>query len=117
MRTGIGAPHSFAGYYFATSLLNKYAGYHFKQVLLNDVVIWEDDVAGDEEWQQVKIPISLEGGKNRIMLRVYEKQVVGGFRVNVWWDDVKIEPFSELLREGGTEFNICDPSGGEMMRC
>jgi len=59
----------------------KSAGYHFKQVLLNDIVIWEDDAAGDEGWQQVKIPISLEGGKNRIMLRVYEKQV-GGFRVN-----------------------------------
>jgi uncharacterized membrane protein len=90
------------------------AGYHFKQVVLNDVVIWEDDVAGDEEWQQVKIPISLESGKNRIMLRVYEKQGVGGFPVNVWWDDVQIEPFTELFREGGTEFYIRDTSGGEI---
>jgi len=50
-------------------------------------------VAGDEELQQVKIPISLESGKNRIMLHVYEKQGVGYFPVNVWWDDVEIEPF------------------------
>lgn len=92
---------------------NKSAGFHFKQVVLNDVVIWEDDVAGDEEWQQVKIPISLESGKNRIMLRVYEKRGVSGFLVNVWWDDVEIEPFSELLRAVGMEFNIRDTSGGE----
>jgi uncharacterized membrane protein len=77
--------------------LNKDTGYHFKQVLLNDVVIWEDDVAGDEGWQQVKIPISLEGGKNRIMLRVYEKQGVGWFSANVWWDDVRIESISTLI--------------------
>jgi uncharacterized membrane protein len=80
--------------------LNKSAGYHFKQVLLNDVVIWEDDVAGDEGWQQVKIPITLESGKNRIMLRVYEKRV-GDFLVDVWWDDVEIEPLMEKLPKGG----------------
>jgi len=75
---------------------NKSAGCHFKQVLLNDAVIWEDDVAGDEGWQQVKIPITLESGKNRIILRVYEKRDVGNFPVNVWWDDVEIKSISTL---------------------
>lgn len=79
-----------------TYTANKLAGYHFKQVLLNDVVIWEDDVAGDEGWQHIKIPISLEGGENRIMFRVYDKKGVGHFPVSVWWDDVEIEPFTEL---------------------
>jgi hypothetical protein len=80
---------------------NKSAGYHFKQVVLNDVVIWEDDVAGDEGWQRVKIPISLESGTNRVMLRVYEKQGVGSFSVNAWWDDVEIEPLMEKLSKPG----------------
>ena len=84
---------------------NKSAGRHFKQVLLNDVVIWEDDIAGDEEWQQVKIPITLEGGKNRIMLRVYEKRGVSDFLVDVWWDDVQIEPISTLIGINSTVQN------------
>jgi uncharacterized membrane protein len=76
---------------------SKSNGYHFKQVLLNDVVLWEDDVAGDEGWQHVQIPITLDSGVNRITLRVYEKQAVGGFSVHVWWDDVRIEPMTTLI--------------------
>ena len=76
---------------------NKDPGYHFKQVLLNDVVLWEDDVAGDEGWQHVQIPITFDSGDNRITLRVYEKQAVGGFSVHVWWDDVRIEPMTTLI--------------------
>jgi uncharacterized membrane protein len=76
---------------------NKNAGYHFKQVLLNDVVLWEDDVAGDEGWHHVQIPITLGSGVNRITLRVYEKQGVGAFSVHVWWDDVRLEPITTLI--------------------
>lgn len=70
---------------------NKDQGYHFKQALLNDAVIWEDDIAGDEGWQEIKIPVSLNEGWNRLAFRLYEKQGVGGFSANVWVDDVRIE--------------------------
>lgn len=72
--------------------LNKSEGYYFKQALLNDVVIWEDDVAGDEGWEEVKIPVTLNKGENTLTFRVYEKQNVGWFPVKAWFDDVKIEP-------------------------
>ena len=70
---------------------NKSRGYHFKQALLNDVIIWEDDVAGDEGWEEVNIPVTLNKGENTLAFRVYEKQSVGWFPVKVWFDDVKIK--------------------------
>lgn len=76
---------------------NRNAGYHFKQVILNDVVIWEDDVVGDEGWQEVKIPITLESGTNRIMLRMYDKRGADDFFVTVAFDDVRIEPVPSLI--------------------
>ena len=71
---------------------NKSRGYHFKQSLLNDVVIWEDDVAGDEGWEEVKIPVTLNKGENTLAFRMYAKQSVGWFSVKAWFDDVKIKP-------------------------
>ena len=90
---------------------NRSEGYLFKQVLLNDLVIWEDDVAGDEGWQRVKVPITLDNGTNRLMLRVYAKQDSSGFPLTVWWDDVRIEPFSEIAKEIATNFYILDANG------
>ncbi len=91
---------------------NKSRGYHFKQVLLDDVVIWEDDVAGDEDWREVKIPVTLNRGSNRLAFRVYDKQSVGWFPVKVWYDDVRIEPLSEVALKKATPFYILDANGG-----
>ena len=90
---------------------NRSGGYLFKQVLVNELVIWEDDVAGDEGWQGVKIPVTLDKGTNRLMLRVYAKQDSSGFPLTVWWDDVRIEPFEEITKEIATSFYILDVNG------
>jgi uncharacterized membrane protein len=92
---------------------NGSEGYLFKQVLLNDLVIWEDDVAEDEGWQGVEIPITLDNGTNRLMLRVYAKQDSSGFPLTVWWDDVRIEPFEEITKGIATSFYILDATGTE----
>ncbi len=92
---------------------NRSEGNLFKQVLLNDLVVWEDDVAGDEGWQRVEIPITLDSGTNRLMLRVYAKQDSSGFPLTVRWDDVRIEPFSEVTKEIATRFYILDANGTE----
>ena len=73
-------------------VLKESRGYHFKQALLNDVVIWEEDIAGDEGWEEVRIPVTLNRGENTLAFRVYEKQSVGWFPVKVWLDDIKIVP-------------------------
>jgi len=92
---------------------NKSEGYLFKQVLLNDLVLWEDDVAEDEGGQSVTIPITLDNGTNRVMLRVYAKQDSSAFPLTVWWDDVRIEPFEEITKEVATSFYVLDAKGTE----
>ncbi|MBK5191273.1 MAG: DUF1616 domain-containing protein, partial [Methanosarcinales archaeon] len=92
---------------------NRSEGYLFKQVLLNDLVLWEDDVAEDEGWQSVTIPITLDNGTNRLLLRVYAKQDSSAFPLTVWWDDVRIEPFEEITKEVATSFYVLDAKGTE----
>jgi len=90
---------------------NRSEGYLFKQVLLNGLVVWEDDVAEDEGWQEVKIPITLDNGINRLMLRAYAKRDSRKFPLTIWWDDVRIEPFEEITKEIATNFHILDANG------
>ncbi|MCK4733863.1 MAG: DUF1616 domain-containing protein, partial [Methanophagales archaeon] len=92
---------------------NRSEGCMYKQVLLNELVVWEDDVAGDEDWQEVRIPITLDNGTNRLMLRVYAKQDSSVFPVTVCWDDVRIEPFEEITKEIATSFYLLDANGTE----
>jgi uncharacterized membrane protein len=92
---------------------NSSEGILFKQVLLNDLVVWEDDVEGDEGWEEVKVPITLDNGTNRVMLRVYAKQDSSDFPLTAWWDDVRIEPFEEITKEVATSFSILDANGTE----
>lgn len=83
----------------------KNKGYHFKQVVLNEEVVWEKDVAGDDGWQRIKIPIFLPNKTNRLTLRVYEKKGVSSFGIKVWWDNVLMENFT------GLEINITNITG------
>ena len=92
---------------------NRSAGSLFKQVLLNDLVVWEDDVAGDEGWEEVNVPLTLDRGTNRLTLRVYAKQGSRAFPLTVWWDDVRIERFEEITKEIATTFSIRDANGTE----
>ena len=75
------------------SIKSNRPGYHKKQVLLNDRVVWEDDIAGDEGWQHVEVPVMLSRN-NRLEMRVQELQG-GSDEVLVWWDDIVFSPFSD----------------------
>ncbi len=92
---------------------NGSAGYLYKQVLVNGFVVWEDDVAGDEGWQEVKMPVTLDNGTNRLTLRVYAKQSSTAFPLTVWWDDIHIEPLEELTKHVTTSFYVRDRYGGD----
>ena len=84
-----------------------------KQVLLNDVVIWEDDIAGDERWQHVKVPVTLRSATNQLTLRVYCERASSNSPIQVWWDDVQIEPITMVAERIPTAFYILDPQGTE----
>jgi hypothetical protein len=61
------------------------AGYHFKQLLVDDVVAWEQDVAGGTPgWQPVEVEIGPHvAGKTsvRLAFRLIDKRGVGNFGV------------------------------------
>ncbi|HDS45793.1 MAG TPA: DUF1616 domain-containing protein [Methanomicrobia archaeon] len=88
-------------------------GYLSMQAVVNDLVVWEDDVAGDDGWQDVRIPVMLDNGTNRVTLRVYAKQDATSFPLTVWWDSVRLEPLAVLLNEPETSFAIFDMNGTE----
>ena len=84
-----------------------------KQVLLNDVVVWQDDVAGDERWQHLTLPVPLRYGTNTLTIRLYSTSSNCNFPVSVWWDDVKIEQITALAEGQPTSFAILDAQGTE----
>ncbi|MEM2925758.1 MAG: DUF1616 domain-containing protein, partial [Methanocellales archaeon] len=82
---------------------DRQQGIYYKQVLLNDELIWEDDLAGDENWVCLRIPIVLRES-NDLTLRVYDKKGFSnqtleysskGFKV--WWDDVELLDLSRAV--------------------
>ena len=91
---------------------NRSEGCLYKQIVVNDMVVWEDDVAGDEGWQEVEIPLTLDNGTNRLTLRVYAKSDSKNMPVTVWWDDVQIEQFETILKQTATSFYVLDADGG-----
>lgn len=93
---------------------DRQEGIYFKQVLVNDKLVWEDDLAGDEGWVYIRIPVILKEGGNSLTLRVYDKK---GFERNqtpeysgngfkVWWDDVRFIDLSQAVeREEAVIYN------------
>lgn len=67
-----------------------------KQVLFNDEVLWEDDIAGKEGWEHLRIPVHFSG-MNRLTLRVLAEQDVERSEIEVYWDEVKIKSITGVL--------------------
>jgi uncharacterized membrane protein len=86
----------------------------FKQVLLNGVVVWEDDVGGNEGWEEHVIPVTLENGTNRLELRVYAKGEASGI-ISVRWDEIRILPLEEVLKDKTTKFDVEGIENGERL--
>jgi pimeloyl-ACP methyl ester carboxylesterase len=94
-------------FYVKDSYTGKTAGYHWMELLLDDEVIWEADVAGgDTEWRKVSLDLSLylkhrkrikigrdkyrEEKNYSITFRVFERNGVNRFGVQVWADNFSL---------------------------
>ncbi|TMR21488.1 hypothetical protein ETD86_15035 [Nonomuraea turkmeniaca] len=68
------------------------AGYHVKQLLLNGRVVWQQDVAADQDaWQKATIDLTakLTGATSAtLQWRLYERKGVGNYFVDVGVDDI-----------------------------
>jgi pimeloyl-ACP methyl ester carboxylesterase len=91
-------------FYVKDTYTGKTARYHWMELLLDGEVIWESDVAGgDTEWMKVSLDLTryLKDGKRvkigrdqyreeknyTITFRVFERNGVNRFGVQVWADD------------------------------
>jgi hypothetical protein len=71
------------------------SGYHFKQVLLDDMVVWEQDVAGGtNDWQTVELDVKGQATSKKsvtVAFRILDKKGVGNFGVRWRIDDLQGE--------------------------
>jgi len=71
------------------------AGYHFKQLLVDDVVVWEQDVAGGTpKWHEVVVDVKKHVEDKdvvRISFRLLDKKGVSNFGVRWLLHDVEVK--------------------------
>jgi len=68
----------------------------FKQIVLDNKVLWENEISGDEGWQHVEIPVSLNAGMNNLTLRLKQSGNSELVPVEVLWDSVSFKSVEEL---------------------
>jgi len=79
-----------------TQTIGNGAEIQLKQILINNILVWENDIGGDDDWQHVHLPIILNDGNNLITLRSIQKGNADVHPVDILWDEVTILPISEL---------------------
>ena len=77
----------------------------FKQILINGVLIWQDDVGGDEGWQHINIPVSLTTGNNTLILRFKQNGHSEVYPVEILWDNLILQPLSTISESITTDHN------------
>ncbi|AKB17602.1 DUF1616 domain-containing protein [Methanosarcina sp. WWM596] len=66
-----------------------------KYVTLNGETIWSDGIGGNEGWQRLEVPISLQAGENNLTLGL--RQQPGEIMpAEVFWDSISLKPLSDL---------------------
>ena len=65
-----------------------------KQITVNGETIWTEGISEDEDWQHLRVPISLQAGSNNLKFGL--KQISGEFRpVEVLWDGISLKPLTD----------------------
>ncbi|NPE27891.1 DUF1616 domain-containing protein [Methanococcoides sp. SA1] len=93
-----------------TQTIEGNAETQLKQILINNILVWENGIGGDDDWQHVHLPVILNEGNNLITLRAIQKGNTDVHPVEIIWDEVTVLPISELspyVSENGLlEFDI-----------
>ncbi|WP_230375464.1 DUF1616 domain-containing protein [Methanolobus vulcani] len=82
----------------------------FKRIVFNNEVIWTDGIYGDEGWQHVEIPVTLQEGNNTLTFMLLQEKLQELHPVEVIIDEVTFIPESALspyIKEDNTvEFEL-----------
>jgi len=83
-------------FYQTDSYTGSTSGYHYKQLLVDGNVVWEEDVAGGTtDFTEEAVTVSLTAGTHTVTLRVYDKRGVSNFHVDVYFDDIAIQGYTD----------------------
>ncbi|MDR6223211.1 DUF1616 domain-containing protein [Methanococcoides alaskense] len=93
-----------------TQSIGNGAETQLKQILINNILVWENGIGGNDDWQHVYLPIILNDGNNLITLRSMQKGNTDVHPVEILWDEVIILPISEfspyVSENGLLEFDL-----------
>ena len=68
----------------------------YKRVLLNDVIVWSDGTNGDEGWQHIMVPVTIQEGKNTISFTLAQNRNLDLKTVEFAIDEVSFMPLEDL---------------------
>ncbi|WP_094226452.1 DUF1616 domain-containing protein [Methanolobus psychrotolerans] len=82
----------------------------FKRVIFNDQLLWSDGIYGDEGWQRLMVPVTIQEGKNTLIFALSQNRNMDLKAVKFTIDEVSFMPLSALspyIREDNTvEFDL-----------
>ncbi|WP_319507152.1 DUF1616 domain-containing protein [uncultured Methanolobus sp.] len=82
----------------------------YKRVLLNDVIVWTDGINGDEGWQHLMLPVTIQEGKNTISFALAQNRNLDLKAVEFAIDEVSFMPLSALSpyikEDNSVEFDL-----------
>ncbi|WP_342304717.1 DUF1616 domain-containing protein [Methanolobus sp. ZRKC5] len=68
----------------------------YKRVLLNDVIVWSEGINGDEGWQHLMLPVTIQEGKNTISFVLAQNRNLDLKTIEFAIDEVSFMPLSAL---------------------
>ncbi|WP_340817837.1 DUF1616 domain-containing protein [Methanolobus sp. WCC4] len=67
----------------------------FKQVILNGDIVWSDGINGDEGWQHIQIPVTIQNGTNILGFTLKQERNKVIHPVSMIIDEISFLPLSE----------------------
>ncbi len=82
----------------------------FKRVTFNNLIVWSDGINGDEGWQHLQVPVTMQEGKNRLTFTLAQNRNMDSKAVEFAIDEVsfmRLSAISPYIRDDNTvEFDL-----------
>ena len=82
----------------------------FKRVTFNNLIVWSDGINGDEGWQHLQVPVTMQEGKNTLTFTLAQNRNMDLKAVEFAIDEISFMPLSAIspyIRDDNTvEFDL-----------